>query len=258
MQDRIVWLVTFQPCPVTDASSEQEPSVAAGVFTDPRTPLEVVLGWTSLLQHDGGGPARVEYALGVIERNATREMHVIEDLLEVMRPSCTARPARRQPVDLRPLVKSAIDDAQPLAATRRVHLSLTSGSEDLATTGNDVQLRCAVSNLIVNAVTGLGPGGAVICGLWKSARWVGLVVGGTGERAGADEGHGLGLLVAREVAEMHGGVVTTTTPRIAHDAAFTLLLPRAGLPGRQTRDLWMAAEAAVSRTSGSVGPPTDR
>jgi hypothetical protein len=254
-QEGIVWLVTLRPCHAPQFPAGREPASPAGAFVDPRTPLAVVLGWTSLLQHGGGGPARVEHALGVIERNAAREMHVIEDLLEVMRPGCTARPARRQPVDLVELVKSVVDEAQPLAAGRRVHLSLRSGSEELVTTGNDVQLRCAVTNLVVNAVRAVPPGGAVGCGLWRAARWVGLVIGETGEGTGTHEGgQGLGVTVARQVAEMHGGALTSTTPRIGRGVTFTILLPRLGLPGRPARDGWVAGGTAPSRRPLSAGP----
>ena len=50
-----------------------------------RTPLNAILGWTQLLEMQGGLTGDVAEGLEVIQRNARSQAQMIEDLLDVSR-----------------------------------------------------------------------------------------------------------------------------------------------------------------------------
>ena len=86
----LVWLVTLRPSqhahePSADLTSRA--AVTAGIVHDLRTPVQVVLGWASLLRRKHHEPERIAHALAIIERNAELLMNMLEDLLERSRPS---------------------------------------------------------------------------------------------------------------------------------------------------------------------------
>jgi signal transduction histidine kinase len=157
-----VWLVTLRPSqqatePSADLASRA--AVTAGIVHDLRAPVQVVLGWASLLKRKHDEPARIEHALTIIERNAELMMDLLEVLLEQTRPSWTSVPLRPQTVDLVEVVRDEVRAVQPLADEGGVRVSLEIGSPAVAVEGSELHLRRIVANLVGNALKFTPPGG---------------------------------------------------------------------------------------------------
>src|SRR5205085_8104614 len=85
---------------------------------DLRAPLNAILGWASLLQqHMLDGPG-AERALQSITDNATRQQHLVEELLDFSRIRSGRLALTVERVDLRPLLRSLMESNIPVAAAR--------------------------------------------------------------------------------------------------------------------------------------------
>ncbi len=241
------WQVLLHPSDHRlDSAPELGPRVAvpAGIVHDLRAPVQVVLGWASLLRRKLDDPESVEHALKTIERNAGQLIGLLEALLDQTKPGWTA-PLRRRHVDLVDLVTSEMRSIQPMADERGVHLSVAPDTPALEVDGDEVQLRRVVMNLLVNAVKFTPPHGRIDCRLWRTDGRAGLAITDNGpgispelitrvfdpyvqgpdQRLQADAGLGLGLTIVRHLVELHGGTVTASSAGPGRGATFTVLLP---------------------------------
>ena len=241
-----VWLVTLRS-PERPEHPHDEPlkALLGGLLHDLRASAHVVLGWASLLKRDHDDPERVEHALTIIERMTTLQTALLDDLLELARPSRRRSTMRRQHIDLRELVGAEVHALEPLARQCGIHLALVVESPDLAVQANTVHLRRVLANLLGNALKFTPRGGTIECRLWRSAAWAGIVIRDNGRgierqflprvfdafsqnprhaRSGSG-GMGLGLSVVRHLVELHGGKVDAASEGNGRGAAFTVRLP---------------------------------
>jgi signal transduction histidine kinase len=240
----------------------------AGVVHDMRTPLQCLLGWASLLRHTRE-PERIESALKIIERNAKVQMDLLEDLLELLRPSSGRLQLRRQHVDLARLVKAELRAIEPLADECQVRVALTASSPTVEIEGRETDLRRVVANLVGNALKFTPRGGSIECRVWQSGAWAGVTVRDTGrgidpafvphifdayrrepgrgpEKGFAKEGWGLGLNIVRHLVRRHGGTVTVRSAGRGRGTTFSVLFPTSS-PAVEARRLGLA----VGRHSGN-------
>ena len=249
-QGSTFWLVTLRPpqqVPEPSGDLASRAAVTAGIVHDLRTPVQLVLGWASLLRGRTDDPRRIEHALMIIERNAELMMDLLENLLEQTRPPSTRTPARSQQIDLVALVSAEVRAMQPLADENGVRLSLEIDSPTMTVAGDVLELRRVVINLLGNALKFTPRDGAVECRLWLSGGRAAMAVRDNGhgiareflprvfdafvqepgDRLRTDEGVGLGLAVVRHLVELHGGSVTAASGGNGCGAIFTVLLPAA-------------------------------
>jgi signal transduction histidine kinase len=245
----VTWLVQLRQYEAAAlAVSEEAKVLTAGLVHDLKTPIQVVLGWTSVLKRSSGDPEYIDRVLTIIERNARLQMTLVEDLLGLLRPALSPPTVVREELDLADLVRGEVNALAPLASERNVGLSFTTDSARIWVKGHDVQLRRVVANLVGNALKFTPPSGTVRCRLWRSATTAGLVVSDTGkgidasflpkifdafrqesdERTSEDNGLGLGLCLSRRLIEQHGGSIKATSAGSGRGATFTVLLPAVG------------------------------
>ena len=210
----------------------------AGVAHEVNNALQVIGGTTELLLASDGLPPSVAEGLRQIAAQNTRAAGAIQDVMLFARRKGEA--ASR--TNLREVARRAA--ALRSFAAGRARLSIAVDAPPAGrflVEGREALLQLAVLNLIVNAEQALAgrPGGAIHVRLEDSPGYVVLRVSDNGPgvdpaaaeemfdaffttRAG-EEASGLGLAVARLVAEQHGGTLTME-PRDA-GACFVLRLP---------------------------------
>jgi signal transduction histidine kinase/CheY-like chemotaxis protein len=209
-----------------------------------RTPLNAVVGWTRILQTREVDPELLKRALAVIERNASVQMHLIDDMLDMARIMSGKLRLELQPVDAVDMVKSAIDVIAPTARAKGISIE-TSFAEGLPWVAGDAdRLQQVVWNLLSNAVKFTETGGQIRVTVSSQDDMVRIVVSDTGAGIAEDflpqmferfrqahasssrrhGGLGLGLPLVKQLVELHGGTVTATSV-LREGSTFVVSLP---------------------------------
>lgn len=194
-----------------------------------RTPVAVLRSRAEVaLQQDRDADSYAE-ALRAVEAEAQRLGTIIEDLLTLARADAGERPVERRRMYLDDIVVDAAGAARALAEAKGVHLEVQT-FEEAPIDGDAVLVRQLVMNLLQNAVKFTPAGGRVAVHVSAPNGQPAVVVedSGIGVSAGdlphvferfyrADparargEGAGLGLSIARWIAETHGADIRLTS-----------------------------------------------
>jgi two-component system OmpR family sensor kinase len=183
--------------------------------------------------------------LTIIEQQATRLSRIVEDLFTLARADAGTYPVRRMPMYLDEVVDEVVKAAQVLASTQDVSIDRAT-IRSAALTGDEDLIRRLMVNLLDNAIRYTSPRSTVRIELTTVAGGYALSVSDHGpgipaaaqphifERfyradtartpRGADGGAGLGLALARWIAEVHGGHLTLAQSSAA-GTTFTVFLP---------------------------------
>ena len=221
-----------------------------------RTPLNAVLGWARILQtRKERDPKVIERALDVIERNATAQAAMIDDILDVARIVSGKLRLEMEPTDLMHVILAAVDVVTPSARAKRLDVRTSLDPETPHVLGDPGRLQQIVWNLLSNAVKFSEPGGTIEIDLAPGADSVRLVVRDSGRGISAEflpfvfdrfrqsdassarrqGGLGLGLALVRDLVQLHGGTIRADSAGEQKGAEFTIELPTAAaaalLPG---------------------------
>jgi signal transduction histidine kinase/ActR/RegA family two-component response regulator len=222
-----------------------------------RTPLSAILGWARMLKRGVVGPHSQERALDAIERNATLQARLVDDLLDVSRIVSGKLELETGPVDLSSVVDAAVDSVRPslIAKGVDVRLSLPPLCDDVVTVlGDAARLQQVVWNLLTNAIKFTKPGGRIDLRLECEGRVGRISVKDDGigippdvlphvfERfKQADDsatrqhgGLGLGLSIVRHVVEAHGGTVRALSEGVGRGTEMLVELPTSEAPKAPT------------------------
>ncbi|MEG5041481.1 MULTISPECIES: ATP-binding protein [unclassified Microcoleus] len=210
-----------------------------------RTPLNAILGWSTMLRQKNLSEDKVARALETIERNAKSQAQLIEDILDVSRIITGKLRLRVRPVNLVPVIESAIESVQLAAEAKSIRLQSVLDSEAGPLLGDADRLQQVVWNLLSNAVKFTPKDGRVQILLQRVNSHVEITVSDTGAGISSDflpfvfdrftqhdstttrsyGGLGLGLAIVRQLVELHGGTVTVVSPGIGQGTTFTVKLP---------------------------------
>jgi signal transduction histidine kinase len=219
--------------------------LGADVSHELRTPLTTIRGNVDLLRRGAADDLRERaVALDAIEVEVNRMSRMVADLLLLAQADAGMR-LEKQPVEMDTLLLQVYRQAQTIAAvsfpgSERVAIRL--GHEDQAVVmGDPDRLRQLLLNLIDNALKYTPRGGSVTLSLYREAGWVRILVQDSGvgippevllhvfdrfyraPRQGR-QGVGLGLSIARWIAEAHDGRLEVES-EVDRGSTFTLWLP---------------------------------
>jgi signal transduction histidine kinase len=218
----------------------------ASVSHELRTPLTSVLGYAESLRAGDFGSLDDDQlrALHVVERNAGRLNRLIDDLLLTARIESQSLDLQLEELDLGTLAAESVQAAGPGAEAQGVRLALA--AEAVRVEGDRLRLGQLLDNLVSNAVKFTPDGGTVRVSLARRDGQAVLEVADTGIGIPADEqerlferfyrattardrsieGTGLGLVIARAIAEAHGGGIGFES-REGEGTTFRVRLPLA-------------------------------
>ena len=236
-----------------DASRRKDEFIAT-LAHELRNPLAPIRYATQLFRP--GTPAEMMVdARRMIDRQLAHMSRLLDDLLDVSRVTRGALELRREVVDLRALIETAVEAAQPLAEAAAHRLELRLPATALPVDGDATRLLQIVGNLLNNAVRFTPRGGqisveaGVEAGAVEAADATAQVVVRVrdngigiaaellprvfepfvqGERSpDTTGGLGIGLSLARQLAGLHDGRLDASSPGPGQGSEFTLRVPRA-------------------------------
>ena len=211
-----------------------------------RTPLNAILGYARMLR--GGifaDAARQARALEILERNAQILTQIVEDVLDVSRIISGKLRLNMQDVDLGAVIDDAVGTVLPAADAKGVQIRTTIGRDAPRVSGDPERLQQVVWNLLTNAVKFTPSGGEVQVRVEHTGGQVRVIVSDTGRGIAPDflphlferfrqadsrfsrehGGLGLGLAIAREIVQTHGGSIHAASEGEGRGAVFTVALP---------------------------------
>jgi signal transduction histidine kinase/ActR/RegA family two-component response regulator len=211
-----------------------------------RTPLNAVLGWTQILR-TRRDEQLVRKGVETIERNARLQARLIDDLLDMSRIVSGRVRIEPELVDLVKVVQAAVEAARPVALARQIELVTEFAVGCPRVWADPHRLEQVLWNLLSNAAKFTPQGGriSVQAGCDATQAEVRVVDSGIGispeflphvferfRQADASTtrrqgGLGLGLAIARQLVELHGGTITAASEGEGRGASFTVRLPLA-------------------------------
>jgi PAS domain S-box-containing protein len=218
----------------------------ATVSHELRTPLTSMLGYSELMGDLEELSPQGQRFLEVIARSAERELRLVDDLLTLVAIEDSGMSVRQSPVDLVAVVRDAVDAARPRADEVDILLLMELPGGPVRVEADRDRIGQAIDNLLSNALKFTPAGGEVRVRLGTRGNVAEIDVSDSGEgvhhgdaqriferlyRSGSAvaqqiPGAGLGLTIARAIAEAHHGslaVVGSEPP----GATFGMALPLA-------------------------------
>lgn len=201
----------------------------AGVSHDIRTPLSTVLGYSSQLEEDASLSIENRKKAELIRQQSMRMKHLINDLNLASKLEYNIHPFRFQEINLISLLRQTVVDFLNMDVHGRYPMewetspSLTS----CILRGDPNLIQRAVSNLVINATTH-NPGGCTIhVSLKQAPDFCKITVWDNGigvtdeqleslrnkphymvcDNSATEQQHGLGLLIVKQIADIHHGSV---------------------------------------------------
>lgn len=229
-----------------------------------RTPLTLALApIDALLEGEAELPSSMREDLALARRSALRMMRLVDDLLMLSRLESAALPAASEPVDLGRLLTALLEEVAPLARRKQIRLVWRPPGREVWVVGDATWLERALMNVVANALKFSPESSELVVSLDAAGGEARLRVADQGPGIPPDQlqrvferfyqvdgsatrahgGIGIGLALARELLELHGGrivaesdgvrgttmVLTLPTSRVP-TAAFTLgQKPKAGI-----------------------------
>ena len=229
-----------------EAANQLKDQFLATLSHELRTPLNVILGYTRMLQAGTIAPDQQRHAIEVIERNAIAQNQLVEDLLDMSRITTGKVRLETDVVQPAAVLGSVLDGVRPAAAAKEIDLLCEIQDDAGPIRGDASRLQQVYWNLLTNAVKFTERGGRIAVRLRAAEGVIETSIEDTGigikaeflpyvfdpfrqadGRLNRDHGGlGLGLAIAKQLVELHGGTIAAVSGGAGRGATFTIRLPR--------------------------------
>jgi PAS domain S-box-containing protein len=223
-----------------------------------RNPLAPIRNAVEILRLVGPGDATLQEARELIERQIDHMVRLIDDLLVMSRLKRNLITLKREPLDLAVVVRDAVDAARPAIEGGNHLLQVSLPGPPVAVEGDAVRLVQVLSNLLNNAARYTETGGRIDIALTTEGAEAVLRVRdngrgidpanlekiftpffrGDGKATRDGGGLGIGLALARDLVELHGGRIEARSDGPGRGSEFVVCLPwlaEAGQPAAAPR-----------------------
>jgi cell cycle sensor histidine kinase DivJ len=223
------------------AREEQARAAFVGkVSHELRTPLTVIKGYVYTLQRSEADSAK-SAKLDVINGECERLTYMIESLLELSRVRAGRVSGCGAAFALRACVEEVAERLDTVAGHRGVHVRVRWNCNGAMVSGDENRIRQILANLIGNGIKYAPTGTEVVVDAREEDGFIAVSVEDRGRGiaeadlpfifdvfyqapAGSEPGAGLGLAIARELAEAHGSRIDVSS-EVGRGTRFTVALP---------------------------------
>ncbi|HEU4891627.1 MAG TPA: ATP-binding protein [Vicinamibacterales bacterium] len=226
-----------------------------------RNPLAPIRNALELMRRAGEDPSLHERALSIMERQVRQLVRLTDDLLDVSRITRGRIDLRRERLDLRSAIKSALETIEPLSDAAGHEVAIELPDMPLWVYADSTRLAQAFANLLNNAVKYTDRGGRITLTAQAQAHEIIVTLTDTGigidpvhlpaifdmfvqiepTNSRARSGLGIGLALAKRLIELHGGHIEARSEGAGSGSTFIIRLPviaaadRAGQPPHRRR-----------------------
>jgi signal transduction histidine kinase len=210
-----------------------------------RTPLVPVMNSLEILKREDADRPMHDRARAMIERQVKQMKRLVDDLLDISQIARNQIDFHRTRVDLGVLLEQAVEASRPGIEACGQTVTLSPAARPVWVDGDEARLTQVFSNLLTNACKYSDSGGHITVAVELSGSDVvvavsdsgigihpGLLeriferfvqVAPSGERARG--GMGIGLSLARQMVELHGGTIAAHSQGTGQGSRFTVRLP---------------------------------
>lgn len=250
-----------------EAANHVKDAFLATLSHELRTPLTSIVGWANLLKLGRLPVDETNRAIDTILRNATSQSQIIDELLDVSRIITGKLQLDLRVVEIGAIVKAAMETVTPAANAKGIRLQLIQDPAGSWVMGDPDRLQQVFWNLLFNAIKFTPKNGRVRVSVQSIGSNVEIAVDDTGlgidpeflprifERftqgdsssTRAVRGLGLGLSIARQLAELHGGTIRAQSDGVGYGSTFTATFPRSPVTATPSSErVYTKADASVS------------
>jgi signal transduction histidine kinase len=226
-------------------ASQAKSEFLANMSHELRTPLNSIIGFSEVLLQRLAGelfPKQTEYVQDI--RDAGKhQLALVNDILDLSKVEARRMELDLSSVALAPLLASALALVRPQAVRRSIGLDTDIDPAVTTIEADERKLKQIVVNLLANAVKFTPDGGRVGVVVRSTDGLVEIAVRDNGKGISVEEqarifeefaqakttgyasdGTGLGLTLARRLAELHGGTITVQSA-VGVGSTFTVRMP---------------------------------
>jgi PAS domain S-box-containing protein len=210
-----------------------------------RNPLAPIRNAVTVMQLEELPTPALRNCRDIIDRQLTHVTRLVDDLLDIGRISTGKVKLRLEVVRVGEIVGRSVEAAKPLIEARHHSLSIELPQQPAYVNADPTRLSQILQNLLVNAAKYTPDGGRIGLKVQAQDGFVNLAVTDNGRgiarqdlesifelfrQAHSDSptesGLGIGLTLARSLAEMHGGTLEARSGGPGQGSTFTVRLPR--------------------------------
>ena len=234
-----------------------------------RNPLAPIHNAVQLMRNPQLPPEQLVWTREVIERQVRHLTKLVDDLLDVSRITRGKINVVRESIELATVVERAVETVQPMLVLQRHELVVKVEPEPLLLDGDLTRLTQIVGNILSNAIKYTDDGGRIELTAGSIGDHVEIRVRDNGIgiepevlplvfdlfaqasqlNGRSQTGLGIGLALAKRLAEMHGGDVQASSDGPGKGSEFVVRLPRKKNDGAASAvhaDVEQAPEATMS------------
>jgi signal transduction histidine kinase/ActR/RegA family two-component response regulator len=215
-----------------------------------RNPMAPIRNAAELLKLSQVSDPHLRTARDIIDRQVRHMVRLVDDLMDVSRITLGQVTLRHERVSLRTILTDALETAAPLIESQRHALSVQLPAESLQIDGDPTRLSQVFQNLLNNAAKYTPAGGQITLHAERAANEVKITVRDTGigiakesqyrvfdlfSRVHSEDlvktrGLGIGLALAKQLVELHGGRIEVQSAGTGMGSEFTVYLPTLPVP----------------------------
>jgi signal transduction histidine kinase len=223
-----------------EAANREKDRILHVLSHELRTPLMPILFSSSMLVDELALPDAVREHLLVIQKNATIEARLIENLLDVTKAEKGRLQLSLRPTDVHDVLRAVIEVCGPDLENKHLGLSVELEAMDHRLEADSDRLQQVFWNLLKNAIQYTENTGQLVIRSMNPLNdllRVEIADSGRGispeltarifepfEQGKESEGLGLGLAISKAIVELHGGVIKATSEGIGRGSTFVVEL----------------------------------
>ncbi len=210
-----------------------------------RNPLAPIANSLQILKMARVNPAMIQETRDTMERQLNHLVRLVDDLMDVSRVMRGKIELRKERIELASIIARAVETVQPAIELQEHQLSVDLPPESLPLDADPMRLAQVVGNLLANAAKYTEPHGQIRLRAEQDGESVVLRIKDTGigiapemlpkvfelfvqadhAAVRSQGGLGIGLTLARNLVEMHGGSVEAKSPGLGKGSEFIVRLP---------------------------------